>query len=216
MASVPARKALVPRRQVRALTTKSKAVLLFPGGAREVFKRRGEATHPATLFSTQSLIFDTLSRAFRAKRTRDTPPPFSPIRAQYQAYTLQWADKSTLVKVAARYNATIVPFSGVGGDEFFADDPIFDSDELLELPIVGDFFKDRIRSLPSFVDGDVFVPPLVGARPGGPRRNYFIFGEPFSTRDIDPSPEQTRRLLGGGGNFGVGRVFSLFVEREPR
>ena len=32
-----------------------------------------------------------------------------------------------------------------------------DSSELLETPVVGDFFKSRIADLPSFVPDDVFV-----------------------------------------------------------
>eukprot|EP00438_Fugacium_kawagutii_P014233 Skav210342 [mRNA] locus=scaffold4443:139001:149668:- [translate_table: standard] len=51
------------------------AALLFPGGAREVFKRKGEE------------------------------------------YQLFWPDTPNLVRLAAKANATIIPFSGVGSDE---------------------------------------------------------------------------------------------------
>lgn len=118
------------------------AALLFPGGAREVFKRKGEE------------------------------------------YQLFWPDTADLVRLAAKANATIVPFSGVGSDEFFAG-TVLDSDELLGLPVVGDWFRERIRNLPSLVEDDVFVPPVPAPRLQGPRRNYFLFGEPIPTAGID-------------------------------
>ena len=65
---------------IAALKRGAKA-LVFPGGAREVFKRKGEA------------------------------------------YTLRWpSDSSALVRIAAKFNATIIPFAGVGGDEFFGNE----------------------------------------------------------------------------------------------
>lgn len=97
------------------------AVLLFPGGAREVFKRKGEA------------------------------------------YTLFWPDEPDLVRLAARCGATIVPFSGIGGDDSFT--VALDSDELLRAPAVGDFFRERISALPSLVKDDVFVPPVGAITP---------------------------------------------------
>ena len=120
--------------------------LVFPGGAREVFKRRGEQ------------------------------------------YVLQWPESSALVKIAARYNATIVPFGGMGGDEFFGDDGSYvqDTDELLARDdAVGTFFRERTKDLVSLVPGDDFVPPLVSPN-GFPRRHYFICGRAFDTAAVDP------------------------------
>lgn len=119
------------------------AALLFPGGAREVFKRKGED------------------------------------------YQLFWPPTADLVRLAARVNATIVPFSGVGSDEFF-DGRVLDSDELMALPVLGDWLRKRTKDLPSFVKDDVFVPPLIAPRLQGPRRNYFLFAAPISTSDLDP------------------------------
>ena len=74
-----------------------------------------------------------------------------------EEYQLFWPDTADLVRLAAKANATIVPFSGVGSDEhlgalamnfpgaidasrqkprFFAG-TVLDSDELLGLPVVG-------------------------------------------------------------------------------
>ena len=95
-------------------------------------------------------------------------------------YQLFWPDAPDLVRLAARANATILPFSGVGSDEFFGGQ-LLDSEELLGMPLLGDWLRERIESLPSFVEDDVFVPPVPAPRLEGPRRNYFLFGEPMST-----------------------------------
>jgi len=92
---------------IAALKRGAKA-LVFPGGAREVFKRKGEA------------------------------------------YTLRWpSDSSALVRIAAKFNATIIPFAGVGGDEFFGNEAYaLDTDDLLtmdnrvgERPASGSYFQ---------------------------------------------------------------------------
>ena len=122
--------------------------LVFPGGAREVFKRKGEA------------------------------------------YTLRWpSDSSALVRIAAKFNATIIPFAGVGGDEFFGNQAYaLDTDDLLTMDNrVGEFLGNRTESLViSLVDGDTFVPPLMAPN-AAPRRNYYLFGRPFTR------PRSTRR-----------------------
>ncbi|KAJ8602466.1 hypothetical protein CTAYLR_001308 [Chrysophaeum taylorii] len=129
------------REMLAALRESPRAVLVFPGGAREVFKRRGET------------------------------------------YQLRWNDQ-TLARVAAKLNATLVPFSAVGGDEFFGDF-LADSDEILRVPGIGDFFRNRTADLPSFVEDDVFVPPVLAPRLEGPRRQYFLFGTPIDTTHVD-------------------------------
>ena len=79
-----------PRALYKSLA-KGEAVLLFPGGARGVFKRKGED------------------------------------------YQLFWPrEEDGLMRMAARLNATILPFSGIGGDDSFT--TALDSDELLATP----------------------------------------------------------------------------------
>ena len=130
---------------IAALKRGAKA-LVFPGGAREVFKRKGEA------------------------------------------YALRWpSDSSALVRIAAKFNATIIPFAGVGGDEFFGNEAYaLDTDDLLTMDNrVGEFsqstpssrFPRRVPSrwrLISLVDGDTLMAPNAA-----PRRNYYLFGRPF-------------------------------------
>lgn len=140
------------RNLLAALRSPAKAVLLFPGGAREVFKRKDER------------------------------------------YLLSWPDDASLVKVAARLNATIVPFSAVGADDGIGD-IVADSDDILKLPLVGDFFRNRTADLPSFVPGDVFVPPLLVPRPQGPRRMYFLFHLPVDTSHIHHDDDASVRQL---------------------
>jgi len=134
----------VSARGLYAALARGECVLLFPGGAREVFKRKGEQ------------------------------------------YRLFWGEDADFVRLAARVNATIVPFSGLGGDESFS--LALDSDELLSAPLVGDFFRQRVGTLPSFVPGDVFVPP-VGALT--PQRHYFLFGAPVDLTGVEPSDRET-------------------------
>jgi len=126
----------------RALAARE-AVLLFPGGAREVFKRKGEE------------------------------------------YSLFWPDEPDFVRLAARVNATLVPFSGLGGDESFT--MAIDSDEMLTLPGLGDFFRERTAGLPSLVPDDKFVPPFGALTP---QRHYFLFGKPISTAELRPDDRE--------------------------
>ena len=86
-----------------------------------------------------------------------------------------------MVRLAARVNATLLPFSGIGGDDSFS--IVYDSDELLAAPLAGDFFRPRIEQLPSLVKDDVFVPPFGAITPS---RHYFLFGAPISTAAVDP------------------------------
>lgn len=161
----------VSGRNLFSLLKRGQTVLLFPGGAREVFKRKGED------------------------------------------YTLFWPEEPDLVRVAARLNATLIPFSGLGGDESMA--ILMDSQELLDAPAAGDFFRSRIAGLPSFVDGDVFVPPVGLITP---QRHYFLFGQPISTRDIDPADrracEEAYGRLRAAVRGGVGRLQRV-RDRDP-
>ena len=133
----------VSARSLYGALAKGESVLLFPGGAREVFKRKGE---------------------------------------EYQIF---WGDDADIVRLAARCNATIVPFSGLGGDESFA--MALDSEELLDTPLVGDFFRERVDALPSLVPGDVFVPPFGAITP---QRHYFLFGAPIDLTSVDPADRE--------------------------
>lgn len=179
-ASTFARFGAVPasgRALFRALS-KGEPALLFPGGGREVFKRKGED------------------------------------------YQLFWPESPDVVRLAARLNATLLPFSGVGGDDSF--DILADTDELLEAPLVGPFFKERVELLPSLVDGDKFVPPFGVIKP---ERYYFAFGAPIATDDLAPDDDEAvarvyaqlkAQVLGGIGQLKQLRArdpYSDFAQR---
>ena len=118
-----------------------------------------------------------------------------------------------VVRLAARLNATLLPFSGLGGDDSFA--VSIDSDELLQAPLIGPFFRERVAKLPSLVKDDVFVPPVGQILP---ERYYFAFGAPLTTDQIAPDDdaaveaayaELRARVLGG-----IDRLREL-RERDP-
>ena len=102
-------------RTLCAALKRGEHALVFPGGAREVFKRKGEE------------------------------------------YEIFWGDDADIVRLAARCNATIVPFSGLGGDESFA--MAGDSQELMDAPAGGAGCQERGAKRPADVEGDSVGPP---------------------------------------------------------
>ena len=104
-----------------------------------------------------------------------------------ESYQLFWPEKVDFVRTAARFNATIVPISAVGMADSF--NYLLESDEILNLPIIGQRAKDSAKNVTAARfdmnnEDELFVPPLV--TPSLPSRNYFIFGKPVYTHEIDP------------------------------
>lgn len=105
--------------------------LLFPGGGREAYHRRGED------------------------------------------YELFWPEKVDFLRLAAIFNATIVPFAAVGVADSFA--MLLDGDDILKLPVIGAQAQRYNRRLPR-VRANIeenFATPL--SLPKLPQRNYFLF-----------------------------------------
>jgi len=125
------------------LLSHGEAVLLFPGGAREACKGRGEE------------------------------------------YQLFWPQDGEFVRMAAKFGATIVPFSAIGADESVS--VVANADELLELPVVGEWLRGRLQDIPTVrkENREEFMAPLVV--PKSPERFYFLFGRP-----VQLSPEDAR------------------------
>jgi hypothetical protein len=103
-----------------------------------------------------------------------------------EAYQLFWPEKVDFVRTAARFNATIIPISAVGMADSL--NILLDASELVDLPLIG----ERLKSLAANVtsarfnnknEDEVFLPPIIA--PGLPSRNYFIFGKPLSTKELD-------------------------------
>jgi hypothetical protein len=108
-----------------------------------------------------------------------------------ESYQLFWPEKVDFVRTAARFNATIVPVSAVGMADSF--NFLLESDEILNLPIIGQKAKDSAKNITAARfdmnnEDELFVPPLV--TPSLPSRNYFIFGKPVHTHEIDPKDKE--------------------------
>ena len=104
-----------------------------------------------------------------------------------EAYQLFWPEKVDFVRTAARFNATIVPVSAVGMADTL--NILVDSSEIVNLPILGERakrFAANVTAARFDTDnsGENFLPPIVA--PGLPSRNYFVFGKPFQTMELDP------------------------------
>ncbi|CAG9465180.1 unnamed protein product [Pedinophyceae sp. YPF-701] len=103
-------------RNMLKLLSRNECVLLFPGGAREVNKRKGEA------------------------------------------YRLFWSDTPDLVRIAARANAIIVPFTALGGDDAF--ELFMDTDEVLNAPVLGPAVKTLYSTFAPFLEIEESVYPV--------------------------------------------------------
>lgn len=104
-----------------------------------------------------------------------------------EEYELFWPEKADFVRVAARFNATIVPISAVGSAD--SANILLGPEEMLNLPFgLGDRLKKSSESTISARfdrsnSDERFVPPLVV--PTVPARHYFVFGKPFDTSTVD-------------------------------
>lgn len=101
-------------------------------------------------------------------------------------YELFWPEKVDFVRIASRFNATIVPISAVGSAD--SSTILLDSEEMLNLPYLGDRLKNFSESTISArfdqsSSDERFVPPILA--PGVPARHYFVFGKPFDTSTVD-------------------------------
>ncbi|KAG7353590.1 lysophospholipase [Nitzschia inconspicua] len=104
-----------------------------------------------------------------------------------ESYTLFWPEKTDFVRTAAKFNATIIPVSAVGMADSF--NILLDSKEIVDIPIFGQRAKELANNITAARfdmenQEESFLPPVV--TPGLPSRNYFIFGKPYRTTDIDP------------------------------
>lgn len=101
------------------------------------------------------------------------------------AYRLLWPEKLDFVRVAAKFNATIIPLSAVGAADSF--NILIDAPDLLRLPFgLGERLTNYSRNIVSARADDLdelFIPPL--ALPRQPARHYFLFGKPLRTDALD-------------------------------
>lgn len=111
-------------------------------------------------------------------------------RRKNEEYQLFWPQRAEFVRMAAKYGATIVPFSAIGVDDSL--DIILDGDELQRTPVLGQMVSSRAAALPQARQGvtaddgerESFVSPLAVPKLP-PRRMYFLFQKPIKAGPED-------------------------------
>jgi 1-acyl-sn-glycerol-3-phosphate acyltransferase len=105
-----------------------------------------------------------------------------------EAYELFWPEKVDFVRVAARFNATIVPISAVGAAD--SANILIDAPDMLKLPFglganLANSTKNVISARFDANDSEeLFQPPFIVPK-ALPSRHYFVFGKPFDTSLIE-------------------------------
>ena len=116
-----------------------------------------------------------------------------------EANELFWPAKMDFVRMAAKFNATIVPLAGIGAADsvYFVADP----EDLLDLPsplsnAVSNSFLTVREAARYDEQGKVFIrpPPLVVPKIL-PARHYFLFGKAFETTQLDSRDREACRIL---------------------
>ncbi|KAI8105771.1 hypothetical protein M9434_000352 [Picochlorum sp. BPE23] len=106
-------------------------------------------------------------------------------RKKGQEYQLFWPQKSEFVRMAAKYDAIIVPFAGVGVDDGL--NIVLDSDEMKDIPFLGQFISQSSEAIPQARRGvnadseesrDSFVSPIAVPKLP-PNRLYYMFQKPI-------------------------------------
>ncbi|CAI5514359.1 unnamed protein product [Closterium sp. Naga37s-1] len=100
-------------------------------------------------------------------------------------YQLFWPERAEFVRMAAKHEATIIPFACIGVDDGF--DILVDADEMPNVPIIGPMAVEGVQAWPRVRDAaaagaaaEQFIPPVVV--PKGLNRLYFLFGAPIRTK----------------------------------
>lgn len=149
---------------------------------------------PTALFSMFGAVKVSPRNFYRLLQTNQTVLLFpggtkEALHGKDEAYQLFWPEKVDFVRVAAKFNATIVPLSAIGAADSV--DIVMDAPDLLKLPFgIGDNLANFTSSAPSARfdtanEDELFIPPLAVPRPF-PARHYFLFGKPYDTTLIDP------------------------------
>lgn len=165
------------------------------GTSRRVTKKNKEGIvdRPEGDFQTFGAVMVTPKNYYRLMQTGQCGLLFpggvrEVFHGKDEAYELFWPEKVDFVRVAARFNATIIPISAVGAADSAS--ILLDNTEILDLPFgLGERALSNTQNTISArfdqENGDeLFQPPLVVPKLT-PARHYFIFGKPFDTSAID-------------------------------
>jgi hypothetical protein len=104
-----------------------------------------------------------------------------------EAYKLFWPDKIDFVRTAAKFNATVIPISAIGGAD--SANILVDGPDVLKLPFgLGESASNNTRQVRAArYDDDndeLFQPPIAVPKPL-PARHYFLFGKPMTLEGLD-------------------------------
>jgi len=102
-------------------------------------------------------------------------------------YALQWPEKVDFVRVAARFNAIIIPFSAIGMVD--SAKTVLDYEDVWRVPFLRDLAKRASANVTAARFDEKDEDEIIGAPialPSVPARNYFLFGKPVDTSNVDP------------------------------
>eukprot|EP00798_Chlamydomonas_sp_ICE-L_P020293 gene20293-27050_t len=168
LSPAPSLSLLPPRSR---LLSQSEAVLLYPGYAR-CYPRVKPCYSTLAVRSEAVLLYPGGAR--------------EAMKLKGEKYTIMWPETQEFVRMAARFNAIIVPFAAVGAEDGF--NQVFDSKEMMELPIVGDYLKSQVpKDIPMArkgvnagkIEEENWVMPFVTFNQ--PARFYYKFQKPVET-----------------------------------
>lgn len=101
-----------------------------------------------------------------------------------EQYKLFWPEKEEFVRMAAQFEATIIPFGVVGEDDIA--EVVLDYEDVIKIPILNNIMVKSDNDIPNIrseTSGEVanqqmHIPIIVPKPPG---RFYFLFGKPIPT-----------------------------------
>lgn len=160
--------------------------------AEQVQSMNGDPFSPG-LFQTFGAVMVTPRNYYRLMQTGQTALLFpggvrEVFHGKDEAYQLFWPEKVDFVRIAAKFNATVVPISAVGAADSV--NILIDAPDILKLPFgIGERAANNSANvMAARFDGneesELFQPPFALPKPL-PARHYFIFGKPMSTEQLD-------------------------------
>ena len=108
-----------------------------------------------------------------------------------EAYILKWSNRTDFVRMAAAFDAIIVPFGAIGVADSL--DILLDSSDIYSNPILNRLARRAATRIPRAraTVAENFTLPIFS--PKLPRRIYFLFQQPFDTRNLDARDKKACR-----------------------
>eukprot|EP00978_Attheya_sp_CCMP212_P015336 scaffold39564_cov50-Attheya_sp.AAC.5 len=166
--------------------------LLFQSGSAAFGNTRG-SNEGLSEFETFGAVMVTPKNYYRLMETGQNALLFpggvrEVFHGKDEAYQLFWPEKVDFVRIAARFNATIVPLSAVGAADSV--NILIDAPDILKLPFgIGERAANSSANTVSARfnvknEGELFQPPFALPKLL-PARHYFVFGKPMSTENVN-------------------------------